>query len=170
MNKRNCEEENLERDWDKVGIHLKPEQIRKKYADLLSRYRKYREECSTSGNGKITYLYSGVFDKSLGSGDVNDPVAKFEVGGEFPNVKTHRPINERVEVAADGNSKNSVKRSEHKESTKDEYMRKKMKVMDVFLKESYLEIELNEYKEETDNKLDTIGSQLKEILEKLNKK
>ena len=108
-----------------------------------------------------------MFNKSLGAGAVNDPVAKFEVGGEFPNVKTHRTINVRVEVAADGNSKNSVKRSERKENTKDEYMREKMKVMDVFLKESELEIELKEYKEETDNKLDTIGSQLKEILEKL---
>ena len=57
----------------------------------------------------------------------NDPVAKFEVGGEFPNVKTHRPINEGVDVAADGNSKNSVKKGERKESTKDEYMGKKLK-------------------------------------------
>ena len=111
-----------------------------------------------------------MFDKSLGAGAVNDPVAKFEVGREFPSVKTHRPINKRVEVASDENSKNSVKRSERKENTKDECMKKKMKVMDVFLKESELEIELKEYKEETDSKLDTIGSQLKEILEKLNKK
>ena len=96
---------------DEVGIHLKLEQIGKKYANLLSRYRKYREKCNTRDNGKITYLYSEVFNKSLGAGAVNDPVGKFEIGGEFPSVRTQRPINERVEFAAGGNSKNNVKRS-----------------------------------------------------------
>ena len=74
---------------EKIGVKGEGKYISQRYADLLSMYRRKREESKISGNSSepVNWQYFETFQLNLGSDADGDPEVKVEIGRKDPVVK-----------------------------------------------------------------------------------
>ena len=57
-----------------------------KYKDIHEKYRKHKEACHNSDNGKQWLLYTSVVDDVLGDRVITEYVAMIDIGVTYPYI------------------------------------------------------------------------------------